>query len=165
MAAVITWKHCTSTNAATETTQTNWNLLATDSTDSGSGYETDKISIPSEGTTYSYERWMRFIFTDTFNLIDNIKCWKSAGTLSDENLTLYCGETDTGVTPVNTNSSIATTVMPTVVGNAIDITPSNSIDTTGEKTDYFVVQLDVPSTVTNPGNIGPQTLSVQYDES
>lgn len=167
MVATITWKQCTSTNAGTETTTTNKyaSLLGSDAADDSAGYETSTIISPLTGTNYSYERWMRFVFTSTFNLIDNIKVYKSSGTLSDGNLVLNAGETDTGATPVNTVSSIATSAIPTVVGSAIDITPTNPIDTTGEKTDYFVMQLVVPSTVTTPGDISSQGLTVQYDES
>ena len=167
MVATITWKQCTSTDAGTETTTTNKysHLTSSDTADDGTGYESNTITSPLTGTNYSYERWMRFVFTSTFNLIDNIKVYKSSGTLSDGNLVLNAGETDTGVTPINTVSSIATSAIPTVVGSAVDITPVNAIDASGEKTDYFVIQLVVPSTVTTPGNISSQGLTVQYDES
>ena len=167
MVATITWKQCTSTDAGTETTTTNKyaHLTNSDSADDGTGYESNTIISPLIGTNYSYERWMRFVFSSTFNLIDNIKVYKSSGTLSDGNLILNAGETATGVTPVDTESSIATSAIPTIVGNAIDITPTNPIDTSGEKTDYTVLQLVVPSTVTTPGDISLQGLTVQYDES
>lgn len=165
MSATVTLKQCTGTNAGTETTQTNWNLLSTDITDTGILYQTNRILVPTAGTTYSYERWLRFEFTGVFNLIENIKCWKSAGTLSDGNLSIKAGETDTGVTPIDSASSVATSLIPTSEGTAIDISPTNPIDTSGEKTDYFVSQLNVPSTVTTPGDISPITLTTQYDES
>lgn len=167
MVSTIVWKQCTGTNASTETTTSNKyaHLLNSDAADDGNGYESNQIYSPLTGTNYSYERWMRFIFTGTFNLIENIKVYKSSGTLSDGNLVLNAGETATGVTPVNTSSSIATSAIPTVIGSAIDITPTNPIDTDGEKTDYFVIQLVVPSTVTTPGDVSSQGLTVQYDES
>jgi hypothetical protein len=139
--------------------------MSIDAVDTGTDYQTNKLQAPGSGTNYSYERWLRFVFTGTFNLIDNIKCWKSAGTLSDVNLTIKAGETTTGATPVDTASSIATSTLPTTEGAAIDITPTNPIDTSGEKTDYLVLQLNIPSTVTTPGDISSQTLSIRYDES
>lgn len=169
MAATANLKICTGTDAGTESPAgdaTNWNLMSTDAYDStGTDYQSNPISVPTSGTNYSYERWMRLEFTGTFNNITNVKVWKSAGTLSDGNLVLYSGETDTGVTPVNTDSSVATSAIPTTEGGATDITPAAGIDASGEKTDYFVVQLDVPDTVTTPGDIGSQTLTFQYDES
>ena len=170
MAATCNLKVCTGSSAGTESADdaSNWNLMSTDAYDSsGTDYQTNKISVPSAGTNYSYERWMRLEFTGTFNLIENIKAWRSAGTLSDAALGLYAGETDTGATPVNTVSSVATTALSgwDSEGEAIDITPTAGIDESGEKTDYLVVQLRVPSTVTTPGDIGSQTITFSYDES
>jgi len=171
MAATCEMKVCTSTNAGTESPAgdaTNWNLLGSDAYDStGNDYKTDRISVPDSGTNYSYERWLRLKFSGTFNLIDNILAWKSAGSLSDGALTLKAGETDTGVTPVNTESSVATTALASwdSEGEAIDITPANPIDTADEETDYLVIQLGVPDTVTTPGDIGTITITFQYDES
>lgn len=169
MAATPELKIYTGTDAGTESPAgdaTNWNLMSIDDyDDTGSTYSSNPITVPDSGTNYSYERWMRVKFNGTFNLIDNIKVWKSSGTLSDGNLSLFAGSTATGVTPTNADSSVATTAMPTTEGGAINITPTNSIDADGEYTDYLVVQLDVPSTVTTPGDIGTQTLTFQYDES
>lgn len=169
MAAGHELKVYTSTNAGTEEPvgdATNWNLMSTDDYDStGTGYQAAPITILASGTAYSYERWLKVEFTGTFNAITNVLAWKSAGTLSDAGLTLYVGETDTGVTPVNTNSSVATTAMPTTEGTAIDITPAAGISSDGDKTDFLVVQLDAADTVTTPGDIGTQTLTFQYDES
>jgi len=165
MPATATWKVCTGANASTETASDYPSLMSTDAVDTGTTYQSNKISIPATGSNYSYERWLRFVFTGTFNLIDTIKFWKSAGTLSDANLTIKAGETDTGVTPVNTESTIATTAIPTTEGTAIDITPSNPIDSSGEKTDYLVMQLVVSSTVVTIGDIGSQTVTISYEES
>jgi len=169
MAATFELKIYTGTNAGTESPSgdaTNWNLQSTDAYDStGTDYQTNKIQRPASGTNYSYERWLKGKFNGTFNSITNVKVWKSSGTLSDGNLALFIGETDTGVTPVDTNSSVATTAMPTTEGTAIDITPAGGISNDGDKTDFAVVQLDVPDTVTTPGDIGTQTLTFQYDES
>lgn len=169
MASTPELKIYTGTSAGTESPvgdATNWNLMSIDDyDDTGSTYAANPITVPDTGTNYSYERWMRVKFTGTFNLVENVKVWKSAGTLSDVNLALFVGESTTGVTPVVTDSSIATTAMPTTEGTAIDITPTAAIDADGDYTDYLVVQLDVPSTVTTPGDIGTQTLTFQYDES
>ena len=169
MAAGHELKVYTGTDAGTEAPAgdaTNWNLMSTDAYDTtGSAYQAAPITILSSGTARSYERWLKVEFTGTFNAITNVKTWKSAGTLSDEGLSLFVGETDTGVTPVSTDSSVATTAMPTTEGNAIDITPSGGIDTDGDKTDFLVVQLDATDAVTTPGDIGTITLSIQYDES
>ena len=169
MAAGHNLKVYTGASAGTEAPAgdaTNWNLMSTDAYDTtGSAYQAAPITILASGTAYSYERWLKVEFTGTFNAITNVLAWKSAGTFSDAGITLSVGETATGVTPVNTNSSVATTAMPITEGTAIDITPAGGIDTDGDKTDFLVIQLNATDAVTTPGDIGTQTLSIQYDES
>ena len=172
MAATVELKIYTGTNAGTENPAsgdaTNWNLMSTDAYDStGTDYQTNRIQVPSSGTNYSYERWMRLRFSGTFNLIDNIKAWHSAGTLSDANLDLLAGVTDTGATPTDSQSSVATTTLTgwDSEGEALDLTPSGGISSSPGYSKYLVVQLEVPSTVTTPGDIGTQTITFQYDES
>jgi len=163
---------CTGTNAATETSAgsdaDNLNLLNDDSVDTGgTDYMSKPITKLSSGTAYSYERWARLEFTGTFNAITNVKFYKSAGSLSDAGLDVKAGTTATGVTPVNTSSSVATTTLTgwDSSGEAIDITPSGGISNSGDKTDYMVFQLSVADTTTTPGDIGTLTVTINYDES
>jgi len=168
MAATATIMVCTGTNAATETAATNLNLMSIDAYDStGTDYQSNKIRVPESGTNYSYERWFRVKFTGTFNEIENVKVWHSAGTLGDANLDLKAGKTDTGATPTDSQSTIATTPLTgwDSEGEAIDITPAAGITSDGDETDYCVLQLEVPDTVTLRGDIGSQTITIQYDES
>ena len=165
MAATFEWKVYTGTNAATESptgSATNLNLMNNDSYDStGTDYQTYPITVPSSFSAYSYERWIRAKFSGTFNQIDNMKFWKSDGTLSDANLSINAGVTTSGVTPVVTASSIATAAIPTVEGSALN--PTNILTSAGYSK-YVVMQLVVPSTVTTPGDIGSQTVTFKYDE-
>lgn len=169
MAATCIWKVYTGTNAGTENPVSSGdsaqtlNLIGADAYDSGTLYTTYPISVPSSGTNYSYERWVRAHFSGTFSKIDNIKFWKSAGTLSDSNLVVNAGITTSGATPVNTASSIATSPIPTDVSSALDPTPTGGLNGPGY-TKYIVMQLAVPSTVTTPGDIGSQTVTLRYDE-
>lgn len=170
MAATVELKIYTGTDAGTESPTgdaTNWNLMSTDAYDStGTDYQTNRIQVPSSGTNYSYERWMRLDFSGTFNLIDSIKAWHSAGSLSDANLDLLAGTTDTGVTPTDSASTVATTTLTSwdTEEEALDLTPDSGLTSAGYSK-YLVVQLEVPSTVTTPGDIGTQTITFQYDES
>ena len=171
MTATALFKIYTGTDAGTmspETTGdgTNWNLMSTDAYDStGTDYQDNPITVLESGTAYSYERWMKVRFDGTFNAIENVIAWKSAGTYSDAGISINAGETDTGATPVDTSSSIATAAIPTTEETAIDITPSGGIEDDGDFTDFLVAQLVVADTTTTPGDIGEQTLTVQYDES
>lgn len=170
MAATFLMKVFTGTTAGTMNPAaagdaTNWNLMGIDSYDStGTAYQSNVITVPPTGTSYSYERWVKARFDGTFNKIDNIKVWKSAGTLSDVNLTLNAGTTASGATPTNSVSSVATSTIPVTEGTAIDITPTSDITTSEDMSDFLVLQLVVPSTVDTPGDIGTQTLTFQYDE-
>uniref|UniRef100_A0A6M3IJL6 Uncharacterized protein n=1 Tax=viral metagenome TaxID=1070528 RepID=A0A6M3IJL6_9ZZZZ len=170
MVATFRWKVYTSTNAATEspdaapgTSAATLNLMQTDAYDAATDYQSYPTSVPAAGTNYTYERWFRAHFSGTFNLIDNMKIWKSAGTLSDGNLVLNAGITTSGVTPINTVSSLATSAIPTVVGSALDPTPAAPLTSAGYSK-YCVMQLAVPSTVTTPGDISSQTITFRYDE-
>jgi hypothetical protein len=74
MVATHNLKICTGTNAATESAgdASNWNLMATDAYDStGTTYQSNPITVPAAGTSYSYERWLRVEFTGVFNLLEH----------------------------------------------------------------------------------------------
>jgi len=170
MAATFEWRTFTSTNAATELPATgsaaNVNMYNQDSYDSsGTTYQSYPVTVPVSGTAYSFERWIKGRWSSTFNLIENIKFWKSAGSYSDAALSIKSGVTDTGVTPVSTASSVATATVPVTEGTADDISPTGDITSSPGYSDFEVLQLNVPSTVVTPGDIGTQTFTIQYDES
>ena len=77
MTATATMYVYTSTDAGTENESTYLNLMSTDAEDTDDNdYQSARITIPSSGSTFSYERWFRVKFTDTFNLIENCsKCF------------------------------------------------------------------------------------------
>lgn len=170
MAATVELKIYTGVDAGDEAPAgdaTNWNLQSTDAYDSaGTDYQTNRIQVPGSGTSYSYERWMRLEFSGVFNSIDNVEFYHSGGTLSDGSLDLLAGASTSGVTPVTTVSSIATTTLTSwdEAGEAININDGGAIVAPGYS-DYAVVQLKVPSTVTTPGDINVQTITFSYDES
>lgn len=174
VAATVEWKVRAGASPGTEYPTTgnaaNCNWMSTDAYDStGTGYQTNSISVPATGTNYAYERYLCIKATSMgdSNLIDNIKIWHDTGTLSDAALDLPAGVGATYATPVNTNSSIATTILTgwDTEAEALDITPTGGLTTAGDISKYLVTQLDVPSTVTTPGDIGSQTVKVKYDES
>lgn len=170
MAATLELKIYTGTGATNETPSgdaDNWNLMSSDAYDStGTDYQTNRIQVPSSGTSYSYERWMRIKFSGSFSNITNVKFYHSGGSLSDANLDLLAGSTTSATTPVSSASSLATTTLSAwdESAEAINLTSGGAITTTGY-CDYAVVQLEVPSSVTTPGDIGTQTLKFLYDES
>ncbi|MFA5158084.1 MAG: hypothetical protein WC451_02765 [Patescibacteria group bacterium] len=164
---VAEFKVYTGASGATESPTggaTNINLMNTDAYDTtGSMFQTSLIPIPVSGTSYSYERIFRLKVTGIFNLIDNIKVWKSTGDLSDSHLVIAAAVSTTASTPVKTASAIATTTIPVTEGTALDATPSGGITASPGYTKYVYLQLQVPTTVTVFGQVGVHTIAVQYD--
>ena len=162
MAATVTWYDYTSTNGGVETETTNANLMSTDAHDSGTDYQSNPIPVPSSGTNYSYERIVRVKWTGSYNNIDTVKFWKSAGTFSDAHLALNAGTDSSVSTPTDSASSVATSAIPTAEGSALSVTVSGASPNT--VTHYIYLQLEVPNTVTTPGEISEQTLTLKYNE-
>ncbi len=168
MAATHEWKIQHGASPGTEYpasgSATNCNYMSIDAADeTDTTYQDNPVAVPAAGTAYSYERYMRAKFSGVFNLINNMQIWHESGTLSDENLELCAGVAATYATPVITDSAIATTILTgwDTEGEALDIT--NELTEEGYSK-YLVQQLDVPSTVTTPGDVSAQTIKMRYDE-
>lgn len=162
MAATIIIKGCTGTDAGTEATITSIMFRANDSV------ATDKsnpIVITSGSTAYSYEKWIRWycsVAPDT--QCTNFKFW-GAATPPGTGLTVYAGTTATGVTPVVTESAVATTQQDTnYVSLATGLAVSGTLTAIGNETDYLVLQLRVADTATQ-GDMAQQTYNYAYDEN
>lgn len=168
ISATVEAKIYTGTNAAVESSgdTASPNVLNTDVNDStGIVYHSSRIARSSSSTGFSYERWIRLKFSGTFTDVTNIKAYLSSGSLVDSNMDLKGGVTDTGVTPVNTVSSVATTTMDSwdSAGEAIDITPAGGIISSPGFSKYLVIQLVTPDGVTEPGDIGLQKITFTWD--
>lgn len=163
---------CTGSNASTETNTNNHPCFLggygadTHSTTTSSYY----ITIPSSSYNYSYEVWLRLKCTTApDNKCENFKVY-GPNTNPSTGVIVYMGTTDTGVTPVETASSVATTRQDTNYygsSNALSISTEPSphlIDAINEETDYIVLQLQVGSTA-SAGDIPTQHYYVEYDES
>lgn len=120
----------------------------------------------------SYEVWLRAHFTGTFNKVENLQFWQSVAFSPATGLTLkYKANGQTAyVTPVKTDSTVATTAMPTSdPGTANVSVNANGGGLTGFLTsagysDYIVIQLHAGSTAA-PGDTSLATFTLQYDES
>jgi len=123
------------------------------------------IEIPSIGTNYSYETWIRLrCDLAPNNYINNIKVWYDSGMpASGYLLTVNDNAINTYQKPVNLVSS---------QGNRVDFTTKNSeensiilsgtLSDVGDYTSYLVFQVEVLSTA-EPGGYGVDYL-IQYDE-
>jgi len=169
MAATVRWKVFTGTTAATENpdaapgTNAVINLLSSDTYTTS--YQNYPVIIPSSGTNYSYERWVRVHFSGTFTSISNIKVYRSAGVKSDGAIGINAAATGTAATPVQSVSTIAISEMPTTLASAINITPAAGPITTAGYTKYLVIQAVVPNSVTNDDDFNTHTVTLSYDET
>lgn len=163
MAATIIIKGCTGTDAATEATITAIMFRANDSV---ALTKANPIVIPATaGTNYSYEKWIRWycsVAPDT--QCTNFKFW-GPNAIPDTGLLIYDGTTNTGVTPITTVSTTATTRQDTnhySLGTALSI--AGTVTSGGEETDYLVLQLRVDETA-GQGDMTQQTFNYAYDEN
>ena len=110
----------------------------------------------------SYEKFIRGKFTNTFNAVNNIQYWKSAGSLgADTVIDIYSGTTNTYAEPGTGNSAIATATIGTADPGASNV--PGSLTGTGYS-GYIVSQIRTANTA-NSGNSGTARITLQYDES
>ena len=168
MAATVKLMVCNSTDAGVETdiTGTGIDFITADNALNTSGNrDAYPITIPAAGTAYSYEKWLRWKCTAVPDTqCTNFQFW-GPNTVPGTGLILYVGTTDTGVTPVVTDSSAAATQQDTNyydTDNQLAIAGTLTLE--NDETDYLVMQLDVTSTA-GQGNISQQEYSYSYDEN
>ncbi len=127
---------------------------------------------PITAGDHSYEKWVRCYWSGTFNKIENVQIWKSAGNyVTSEgistNLTTSGYTEASYATPTSADSTVATYSMPTSDPGSANLgiggSLSGSLTTTGYS-DYWVSQLDT-GTDTPPGDVNQKTFTIQYDES
>lgn len=168
---------CTGPNAATETDVNNAPyFLSIDQASSDPGsYPIQSPLSYQDDPVRSYECWLRFELTSLpDSYIQNIKIYGPAVQPDfDRNpsnkLTVYWGTSLSGITPINTASTIATGIQHSQynsVGTALTVpisTPNGRLDAIGEKTDYLVSQLRVDYGASQ-GGMNLQLWSLTYEE-
>lgn len=165
MVATATANVYTGVDAGTKSAATTyWNLMSTDAADTtDSGYIAARLTAPTGANhTYSYERWGAITFSDTYNTIENCKFWYTS-LMTDTGVTITAGVSASGVTPVNTDSAIATASAPITEGTALDI-QNGTMASSPDVTKFVVLQADLISTV-GPGDITTSNWKCQYDEA
>jgi len=168
---------CTGANAATEANcDKHPCFLSADMVSTETG--TYPVAVPSDGISgpnYSYEQWLRLECTlAPNNQVDNIKFYgpNEQPDAPSNKVTIYAGTTVTGLTPTDSQSSVATTAQHSnYIGTgpgeflAIGVVPEDDIiDAIGEKTDYLVLQMKVEYLALH-GNLTTMPFAIEYDES
>ena len=165
MAATVTLRVYTSTNAATESSAiTGIDFISADNATNSSGNRVaNPITTPAAGVTRSYEKWLKLkIDVAPDNQIDNIQFWTDGSFATG--VSIFGGVTATGATPVNTDSSVATTDATTWTSGGKLTWDAGPYTTTGAIDDYLVLQMDVASTA-SVGNMAQETFTYSYDET
>jgi len=129
-------------------------------------------SYPITASENSYEKWERCYWSGTFNKIENLQIWKSAGSYVtgesiDTNLTTTGYSQDSYATPTDSTSTVADIVMPTADPAAANMGIAGSLTgnlSSAGYSDYWVTQLQTTAT-TPPGDVNQKTFTIQYDES
>ena len=107
-------------------------------------------------------------FSGTFNIIDNIQFWKSAGAYVSEETIDWSGATALAsfATPTATESSVATTVLPTADPGTANVWIAGSLSgtlTSAGTSDYIVMQVAIGAGA-SAGATNQKTFTLQYDE-
>lgn len=161
MAATFAFSETYGASGSPTTTDTTYvHLLSADVASGAQGNHANyPITIPTEGSAYSYERYVRGHWTGSFTTVSSVLFWKSAGTVGT-GCTLNAGDkgNQAYATPVNTASSIATSAIPTSSGTALSLGYNSAYS------DYVVLQLVVGSTGVAGANAA-QTYRFQWLET
>lgn len=162
MAATLTVRVYTGASAGTQSSAvTGIDFISADNaTNSLANRQSNPIVVGQN----SYEKWLKLrVDVAPANNVSNFKIWGDGATAANTTL-MFTGDRVTGVTPVNTTSSIATTNFNTCTSGAKCTWDTASYTTVGNVTDYSVFQLQVGSSATQ-GNWTQETISYSYDET
>ena len=120
----------------------------------------------------SFEKYWKMAFSGTFNQVDNLKVWKSAGAyVTGESLVTNARESSYGgaesyVQPTQSTSTKATQTFPVTEPSGANLGIGGSLSgnlSSSGSSDYLVVQLQTTG-ATPPGDVNQKTFTFQYDE-
>lgn len=134
----------------------------------------DDLTTPGDYTSYpitaganSYEVWLRGHFTGTFNQIQNLKFWKSSGTLGTGEALKFAGTTSTYDDPTTADSSYATADVPTSSPGSANVSIVGNLAGTLSAagfSDFLISQLQT-TTAAEAGDTETFTFTLTYDEN
>jgi len=140
---------------------------------SNDSYEIVVATYPVTIGNNSFEKWWKIEFGGTFNTIDNLKIWKVSGDykagesiLTNAREATYGGE-ETYTTPTESNSLVATEVLPITEPSGPNLGIGGSLGgnlAAPGDSDYLIEQLkSTGSTPVGDGNT--KVMRFQHDES
>lgn len=135
-------------------------------------FKSNDSNTPANYTTYpitagnrSFEVWLRGHFTGTFNKIQNLQFWKSAGAYGT-GLSMDWGTTSAFTNPVSTDGSKTTGAVPTADPGSQNVffAAGSTSATVAGFSNYMVLQLATTSAAA-AGDTTTYTFTLQYDEN
>jgi hypothetical protein len=108
----------------------------------------------------SYEKWNRGKFSGVYTTVENLRFYKSAGTLP-ANVTIKAAVNAAYATPTTTTSVVATADVPITEGTALVPTaPGASPSYSG-----YIIMQERATVAAAPGAVPTQTFTLKYDET
>ena len=127
----------------------------------------NKVQVPGAGTTYSYNKQLRFYIAGmgTSSTIENLQAYTDGSNDMGTGVDVYYNVSGSHVT--HTDATIGTTDLFTATtASPIDMDATNTAAGTGTGYlgDFLEMQLAVGTTA-GPGQTGQETVTFSYDES
>jgi len=161
MAATVTIRVFTGSSAGTMSgAVTGIDLMSADgATNSTANRQANPITAGGR----SYEKWLKArVDVAPDNYVNNFQLWGDGAV--QQSTTLYLGKTQSGVTPTNSDSTVATNNWTGYLTGSRFAWHATNMTGIGSLTDYAVFQLDVDSDAA-AGNWTQETLNYSYDEA
>jgi len=127
----------------------------------------DYTSYPITAGQNSYDVWLKGHYTGTFNKIQNVKFYKSAGALGAGESIKWAGITSAYHTPVTGDSSYASADVPTGAPGSANVSIGDDLAgslTTDGFSDFITLQLRT-TTAAEAGDTNTFTFTMTYDEN
>lgn len=161
MAATVTIRVFTSTNAGTMSGAVSGIDLI--SADNATNSLANRQANPITAGGRSYEKWTKArVDVAPDNAVENFQAWGDQAVQSST--TLKVGKTDTGVTPTNTTSTVATNDWTGYGSGSKFAWHAGQLTGVSSTTDYLVFQLFVDADAA-AGNWTQETINYSYDET
>lgn len=122
------------------------------------------LQVPSSGTSYSFEKWLRFsVASGTYTQISNIKAYSDGGNGLGTGVVAYAKAVSTYATPAQAASTTGYASLFGYTSGAALTLGSGNYTGTGEKGDHLVLMCTVASTA-SAGLTPSETLTWAWDE-
>jgi len=161
MAATVTIRVNTGASAGTQSGAVSGIDLI--SADNATNSTTNRQTYPITAGGKSYEKWITArVDVAPDNYVNNFELWGDGAVQSST--ALYVGKTASGVTPTNSDSTVATNAWTGYLTGSRFAWHATNMTGIGSVTDFAVFQLDVNADAA-AGNWTQETINYSFDEA